>query len=257
MGNNSQCCACDNEDMIAELRKDASIEKYVGKNITPSVHRKEQIIFSLKKTPYEEYSILLFQRFNSLRIEPWTFYSESTKYGFTDLIQEIIDKKNKSLRLTWSTRKQRIISKIMNDSKINNIYDKIAQIKQDFSKDFDVKVYLAKSYYNKTDEGIWDLLKYIRKFGELELKNVVHNKIDYCIVFSLSDENFRKLDNSTINSDGITLSCFDDDKTEEINKIDELNNVKTKENVPEKIISFFFILNYLDKKTKSRKGIIN
>ena len=111
---NLNCSNCKaNADLFNEIKSDtSSIENH-------SYHKEKLVSADLAKTninkpkefrnPYTDYSYALFQRFNLIRTEPLKFYSESDKYNLSNIIEELIDKNDTTLKLTWSTKKEKII----------------------------------------------------------------------------------------------------------------------------------------------------
>ena len=152
------------------------------------------------KNAYTDYSLALFQRFNLIRTEPLKFYSESDKYNLSNIIEELIDKNDKTLRLTWSTKKEKIINKIMQDNRITDIRKKLNTIKKFFSKDFDIKIYYAKGNFAKIDDALWNALYGLRNLSEEKLRKFLTEKIDYCVIYSIGEDDM-KFDNENENKE--------------------------------------------------------
>ena len=176
------------------------------------------------KNAYTDYSLALFQRFNLIRTEPLKFYSESDKYNLSNIIEELIDKNDKTLRLTWSTKKEKIINKIMQDNKITDIRKKLNAIKKFFSKDFDIKIYYAKGNFAKIDDALWNALYGLRNISEEKLRKFLTEKIDYCVIYSISEDDMK----------------FDNEGE---NKENEEQNKDNQSNSSGAIISFFILFN--------------
>lgn len=219
MGNLS-CVACKNtEENSSELK--SSINS--GSN---SVSDKISTRFSLEPqekkensdNPFSAYSIALFQRFNLLRTEPLKFYSESNKYNISNILEELIDNNDNSLNVAWSTKKEKIISGIMQNEKIPDIRSKLFQIKKIFSKEYDIKVYYAKGQFSRIDDALWNVLNGLKNISEDKLRKLLLNKIDYCVIYSMSEdqlkiniENENATDESLINNqnnNGSVVSFF-------------------------------------------------
>ena len=140
------------------------------------------------QNPYIDYSLALFQRFNLIRTEPLKFYSESDKYNLSKIIEELIDKNDKSLKLTWSAKKEKIINNIMRDKKVSDIRKKLNIIKRYFSKEFDIKIYYAKGNFSRIDDALWNVLFGLRNLGEEKLRKFLTDKIDYCVIYSINED---------------------------------------------------------------------
>ena len=222
---NLNCSNCkSNEDMFNEINSDFS-------SIDNLQHNKDQLFSSdfsntnLNKpqefrNPYLDYSYALFQRFNLIRTEPIKFYSESDKYNLSKIIEELIDKDDKSLKLTWSTKKEKIINTIMRDDRVPDIRKKLNLIKRYFSKDFDIKVYYAKGNFARIDDALWNVLYGLRNLGEEKLRKFLVEKIEYCVIYSMNEDDMK----------------FDNENKEEI-KDNQSNNSGA-------IISFFILFNH-------------
>ena len=168
---NFNCSNCkNNEDLFSEIKSDLSskndkIVKMGSSDFSNIKNKKKNVQGS-----YMDYSLALFQRFNLIRTEPIKFYSESEKYNLSHIIEELMDKKDKSLKLAWSTKKEKIINTIMNDDRVPDIRKKLNLIKRYFSKEFDIKVYYAKGNFARIDDALWNVLYGLRNLGEDKLR---------------------------------------------------------------------------------------
>ena len=140
---NLNCSNCrGNEDLFNEIRTNyTSIDNnfYPINNIESPIRKPKVIKPKGLINPLLDYSLALFECFNMIRTDPLKFYSESDKYNLSNIIKELIDKDDKSLKLTWSSKKEEIINKIMRDNKLPDIRKKLNMIKKHFSKEFDLK----------------------------------------------------------------------------------------------------------------------
>ena len=110
----------------------------------------------------------------------------------------------------------------MKDKRIIDIRQKLNLIKKYFSKEFDIKIYYAKGNFAKIDDALWHVLYGLKNLGEDKLKKFLTEKIDYCVIYSMN-ENEMMFEN-------------ENDKSEEI-KEQSNNNLGD-------IISFFILFNY-------------
>ena len=221
---NLNCSNCKmRDDILEEIKSDTSSQNghhnKLGSNdfgITNNSKPKEF------QNPYIDYSLALFQRFNLIRTEPLKFYSESDKYNLSKIIEELIDKNDKTLKLTWSAKKEKIINSIMRDNRVNDIRKKLNIIKNHFSKEFDIKIYYAKGNFARIDDALWNVLFGLRNIGEEKLRKFLTDKIDYCVIYSISEEDLK----------------FDNDNLDEKDTKDLQNNSGA-------IISFFILFNHI------------
>ena len=221
---NLNCSNCKmRDDILEEIKSDTSSQNghhnKLGSNdfgITNNSKPKEF------QNPYIDYSLALFQRFNLIRTEPLKFYSESDKYNLSKIIEELIDKNDKTLKLTWSAKKEKIINSIMRDNRINDIRKKLNIIKNHFSKEFDIKIYYAKGNFARIDDALWNVLFGLRNIGEEKLRKFLTDKIDYCVIYSINEEDLK----------------FDNDNLDEKDNKDLQNNSGA-------IISFFILFNHI------------
>ena len=203
---NFNCSNCKgNEDIINEIKSDSSsVDEH-------SFHEEGPASSDLTKTninkpkdfrnAYTDYSYALFQRFNLIRTEPLKFYSESDKYNLSSIIEELIDKNDKSLKLTWSTKKEKIINSIMRDNRVPDIRKKLNLIKKYFSKEFDLKVYYAKGNFARIDDALWNVLFGLKNLSEEKLRKFLSEKIDYCVIYSINEDDM-KFENENENKEG-------------------------------------------------------
>jgi len=221
---NLNCSNCKiRDDILEEIKSDTSSQNghhnKLGSNdfgITNNSKPKEF------QNPYIDYSLALFQRFNLIRTEPLKFYSESDKYNLSKIIEELIDKNDKTLKLTWSAKKEKIINSIMRDNRVNDIRKKLNIIKNHFSKEFDIKIYYAKGNFARIDDALWNVLFGLRNIGEEKLRKFLTDKIDYCVIYSINEEDLK----------------FDNDNLDEKDTKDLQNNSGA-------IISFFILFNHI------------
>ena len=118
------CCRCDSRpDLYTEVYRSMA-EGSTAINTRFISSGNEKILFRQKENPLKDYSLMLFQELNKFRTEPENYYLSSVKYNFEDTVKELVNIKNQKkgidLRLEWSSKKEKIISNIMNDDKIND-----------------------------------------------------------------------------------------------------------------------------------------
>ena len=227
---NLNCSNCNStEDIFKEIKSESESMDH------PSNHQEECSSYDLAtmnmkkpkeiRNPYTDYSLALFQRFNLLRTEPLKFYSESEKYNLSNIIEELIDKNDKSLKLTWSTKKEKIINNIMRDNRISDIRKKLNLVKLYFAKEFDIKIYYAKGNFSRIDDALWNVLMGVRNLREDKLRKFLTEKIEYCVIYSINEDEMK----------------FDNDNE---NKEEEKEQKKNKNNNNDSIISFFILFNH-------------
>lgn len=224
---NLNCSNCkSNEDLFNEIKSDLSSknDKIVKMNSSDfsNIKNKQKNM----QNSHMDYSLALFQRFNLIRTEPIKFYSESEKYNLSHIIEELMDKKDKSLKLTWSTKKEKIINTIMNDDRVPDIRKKLNLIKRYFSKEFDIKVYYAKGNFARIDDALWNVLYGLKNLGEEKLRKFLTEKIEYCVIYSMNEDDM-KFDNENENKDG------------------ERETKDNQSNSSGAIISFFILFNHV------------
>ena len=228
---NLNCSNCKGkEDLFNEIKSDSSP---IG---NPPYYKEQYASCDLSKTninkpkefknPYTDYSYALFQRFNLIRTEPLKFYSESDKYNLSYIIEELINMNDKSLKLTWSTKKEKIVNAIMKDNRVLDIRKKLNYIKNYFSKEFDLKIYYSKGNFARIDDALWHVLSGLRNVSEEKLRKFLGEKIDYCVIYSINENDMK----------------FDSEN--EDNKEIEKDMKKNQNNNSEEIISFFFLFNH-------------
>jgi hypothetical protein len=223
---NLNCSNCKSkEDILEEIKSDSSSQNGHHSAIHsndfggPTDSKKPKEF----QNPYIDYSLALFQRFNLIRTEPLKFYSESDKYNLSKIIEELIDKNDKNLKLTWSAKKEKIINNIMRDNRVSDIRKKLNSIKRYFSKEFDIKIYYAKGNFTRIDDALWNVLFGLRNIGEEKLRKFLTDKIDYCVIYS-------------INEDDLKFDGENENKEENVLKDNQGNNGA--------IISFFILFNH-------------
>ena len=201
---NLNCSNCKtNEDMINEIKSDSLLdnpslpqEKFASLDIASTSVKKPKEF----RNPYTDYSFALFQRFNLIRTEPLKFYSESDKYNLSNIIEELIDKNDKTLKLTWSTKKEKIINTIMRDDRVPDIRKKLNLIKKYFTKDFDIKVYYAKGNFARIDDALWNVLFGLKNLSEEKLRKFLTEKIDYCVIYSINEDDMKFVNENELKS---------------------------------------------------------
>ena len=202
---NLNCSNCkSNEDIFNEIKSDSSSMDNPSYKDQKSPSDLSNININSQKefrNPYMDYSFALFQRFNLLRTEPLKFYSESDKYNLSNIIEELIDKNDKSLKLAWSTKKEKIINSIMLDGRVPDIRKKLNLIKRYFSKEFDIKIYYAKGNFARIDDALWNVLYGLRNLNDDKLRKFLTEKIDYCVIYSMNEDDM-KFDNENENKEG-------------------------------------------------------
>ena len=224
---NFNCSNCkNNEDLFSEIKSDLSSKNdkivKMGSSDFSNIKNKQKNV----QNSYMDYSLALFQRFNLIRTEPIKFYSESEKYNLSYIIEELMNKKDKSLKLAWSTKKEKIINTIMNDDRVPDIRKKLNLIKRYFSKEFDIKVYYAKGNFAKIDDALWNVLYGLKNLGEEKLRKFLTEKIEYCVIYSMNEDDM-KFDNESENKDG------------------ERETKDNQSNSSGAIISFFILFNHI------------
>ena len=223
---NLNCSNCKSkEDILEEIKSDSSSQNGHRSAIPsndfggPTDSKKPKEF----QNPYIDYSLALFQRFNLIRTEPLKFYSESDKYNLSKIIEELIDKNDKNLKLTWSAKKEKIINNIMRDNRVSDIRKKLNLIKRYFSKEFDIKIYYAKGNFTRIDDALWNVLFGLRNLGEEKLRKFLTDKIDYCVIYSINEDDLK----------------FDSE-----NENKEENDLKDNQGNNGAIISFFILFNH-------------
>ena len=223
---NLNCSNCKSkEDYLEEIKSDTSFQnghrsEFASNDFGGPADSKPKEF----QNPYIDYSLALFQRFNLIRTEPLKFYSESDKYNLSKIIEELIDKNDKTLKLTWSAKKEKIINSIMRDNRISDIRKKLNLIKKYFSKEFDIKIYYAKGNFARIDDALWNVLFGLRNLSEEKLRKFLTDKIDYCVIYS-------------INEDDLKFDSESDNKEDKDLKDSQGNNGA--------IISFFILFNHI------------
>ena len=276
------CCGCDSkQDILTEIKK-ASVADGSGTVLNQRLllsdsNNAEQILLKQKENPLKEYSLLLFQELNKFRTEPHQYYEESLKYHFDDIVKDLMyikDKKiRRDLKLEWSTKKEIIINNIMNDESIKDIRTKLNIIKQKFESIFDIIILFVQDNYNNVKNSLWEALNNFKKLDEDIFRNLILNKIDYCVIYSIKCDNliFKKLykeenDNIDIDID-IDVIMENSEENKNDNNIDD-NNFNDKNfndnnlydnynDKNDKIISFYFLFKYLEDNDKSYNMINN
>jgi len=243
------CCKCDSKpDILTEVKKSSVAEGFLNPHLilTDSMNS-EQILLKQKENPLKEYSLLLFQEFNKFRTEPQQYYEDSIKYNFDDIVKDLIYFKEKNIKrdlhLQWSTKKEIIINSVMNDKSIKDIKTKLSIIKQKFESIFDIIILFVQGNYHNIKESLWDALTNFKKLDEKMFHKKILNKIDYCVIYSIKSDNlsFKKLyreENDNIDID------IDIDVDIIVEKYDD--NYENKKDTYDKIISFYFLFNYLE-----------
>ena len=209
------CCNCDKQDILTEIKKGTMAEgsatvnnfKYI---ISEGVNS-EKILLKQKENPLKEYSLLLFQELNKFRTEPQSYYVESIKYNFDDLVKELIEaEKEKDLKLQWSTKKETIINNIFNDQNIVQIKSKLISIKENFESIYELIILFVQGKYGNFKESLWSVLNSLKNLDEKKFKDIILNKIDYCVIYSVKSEDlvFSDKDINDKNEDKDTIVSF-------------------------------------------------
>ena len=228
------CCNCDKGDIMTEIKKGTMAEgsatfhnfRYIASEGVNS----EKILMKQKENPLKEYSLLLFQELNKFRTEPQSYYAESIKYNYDDIVKELIEvEKEKDLKLQWSTKKEIIINNIFNDQNIVQIKSKLISIKENFESIYDLIILFVQGKYGNVKESLWKVLENLKNVDEKKFKEIILNKIDYVVIYSVKNEDlvFQENDKNDNNEDKDT------------------------------IISFYFLFKYLDDKDTSYNLISN
>ena len=171
----------------------------------------EKILLKQKENPLKEYSLQLFQEFNKFRTEPQSFYNESIKYNFEDIVRELIEvEKEKDLKLKWSTKKEIIINNIFNDQNVKQIKSKLILIKENFESIYDLIILFVQGKIGNVKESLWNVLDNLKKLDEKKFKEIILNKIDYCVIYSIKNEDliFQDKDNDKNEDDDIVVSFY-------------------------------------------------
>ena len=209
------CCNCDKQDILTEIKKGTMAEgsatvnnfKYI---ISEGVNS-EKILLKQKENPLKEYSLLLFQELNKFRTEPQSYYAESIKYNFDDLVKELIEaEKEKDLKLQWSTKKETIINNIFNDQNIVQIKSKLISIKENFESIYELIILFVQGKCGNVKESLWSVLNSLKNLDEKKFKDIILNKIDYCVIYSVKSEDlvFSEKDINDKNEDKDTIVSF-------------------------------------------------
>ena len=230
------CCNCDKQDIYTEIKKgtiaEGSATVHNFKYILTEGANSEQILLKQNENPLKEYSLQLFQEFNKFRTEPQKYYNESIIYNFDDIVKELIEaEKEKDLKLQWSTKKEIIINNIFNDQNTKQINSKLNLIKENFESIYDLIILYVQGKYGNIKESLWNVLYNLKNLDENKFKEIILNKIDYCVIYSIKIEDLILLDK-------------------------EGNNMNKKEN-DDTVISFYFLFNYLDENDNSYNMINN
>ena len=228
------CCNCDKQDIYTEIKKGTIAEGTATMNnlkyIIADGVNSEQILLKLKENPLKEYSLQLFQELNKFRTEPQKYYKESIKYNFDDIVKELIDvEKEKDLKLKWSTKKEIIINNIFNDQNIKQIKSKLVSIKENFESIYDLIILFVEGKYGNIKKSLWNFLSNLKNLDEKKFKEIILNKIDYCVIYSIKNEDL----------------VFSDKDNNEKDENDDT------------VVSFYFLFNYIDDNDNSYNLISN
>jgi hypothetical protein len=222
------CCNCDKQDILTEIKKGTMAEGSASINYKYKMSEgvlPEQILLKLKENPLKDYSLRLFQEFNKFRTEPENYYEESIQYNYNNVVNDLIsikkNEKEKDMKLKWSTKKEIILNNILNDNNIKDIKSKLNQIKENFESIFDLIIlFIQQDYDENIRNSIWKLLDNLKKMDNDKFDEIIFDKIDYCIIYSIKSEDLY------ISEEG-----------EHIDENDKNAN---------SVISFYFLFNYLD-----------
>jgi hypothetical protein len=236
------CCKYDSKsDAANEIKKPTNLENsltlYNSKNLTDSSNA-EQIILRQKENPLKDYSLLLFQELNTFREEPHKYYLESIQYNLTNIVKELIKNKNKEknkkdLKLKWSSKIEIIIYDIMQNKSNNDIIIKLKEIKKKFEKIYDLLILYVIGNSENIKESLWDFLNNFKKSNEKKFNEIMTNKIDYCVIYSIQCEDIilQKLYHRANELDPEFYKINNDNN----------DNKEMNDNYKEKIISFYFL----------------
>ena len=209
------CCNCDKQDILTEIKKgtlaEGSATVYNFRYIVSEGVNSEKILMKQKENPLKEYSLQLFQELNKFRTEPQSYYVESIKYNFDDIVKELIEaEKEKDLKLQWSTKKETTINNIFNDQNIIQIKSKLLSIKENFESIYDLIILFVQGKYGNVKESLWKVLDNLKKLDEKKFREIILNKIDYCVIYSVKNEDlvFQEKDNNDKNEDKDTIISF-------------------------------------------------
>ena len=133
------------------------------------------------------------------------------------------------MKLKWSTKKEIIINNIFNDQNIKQIKSKLVSIKENFESIYDLIILFVEGKYGNIKKSLWNFLSNLKNLDEKKIKEIILNKIDYCVIYSIKYED---------------LIFLDKDNTD-------------KKEDKDSIISFYFLFNYLDDNDNSYNLISN
>ena len=247
------CCKYESKsDIATEIKKasipESSLTLYNSKFLTDTTNT-EQILLRQKENPLKDYSLLLFQEFNKFRLEPHQYYLKSIQYNLTNIVRELIknqnkEKNKKDLELKWSSKNEIIIYNIMQDKSTDDIIAKLKQIKKKFEKIYDLVILYVLGNYDNIKESLWDVLQNFKKLSENKFNQIMTNKIDYCVIYSIECEDIilKKLNNRATEID---MNFY------MINTNNNSDNEGNNFNYKDKIISFYFLFICLEDDIKS------
>ena len=195
------CCGCgtklettkEGEYLYENSLRNMKLMNFNEKNLC-TTQSTEKIILQPEQSPLREYSINLLEKINNVRFNPIRYYNESVTYNLNDIIEILMKKKdNKEFYvLTWSTRKEREIIKMLQNAKITNIEERISKIKEIFEPDYEIIVFCTKNHSKTKDkennEALWNVFNEIKKMDEKNKEKIFNRKIDYFIIYSVYEE---------------------------------------------------------------------
>ena len=102
-------------------------------------------------------------------------------------------------------------------------------IKENFESIYDLIILFVQGNIGNTKESIWNVLDNLKKLDEKKFKEIMLNKIDYLVIYSIKNEDlvFQDKDNS---------DKIEDDDT---------------------VVSFYFLFNYLENNDNSYNLVNN
>jgi hypothetical protein len=113
---------------------------------------------------------------------------------------------------------------------IKQIKSKLVLIKENFESIYDLIILFVQGKYGNIRESLWTVLSNLKNLDEKKFKEIILNKIDYCVIYSIKNEDLVFLDK---------------------------DNKDKKDDDNDSIISFYFLFNYLDDNDNSYNLISN
>ena len=112
--------------------------------------------------------------------------------------------------MQWSTKKETIINNIFNDQNIVQIKSKLISIKENFESIYELIILFVQGKYGNVKESLWSVLNSLKNLDEKKFKDIILNKIDYCVIYSVKSEDlvFSEKDINDKNEDKDTIVSF-------------------------------------------------